>query len=271
MVMKSTSRRAQVVHELEHLVPLLAEPDHDAGLGEDGRIDLLHLLQQADGVEIARAGADLQVLGRHRFEVVVEHVGLGRDHDLERAGLAQEVGRQDLDGGLRRAGADGVDHVGEMLRAAISEVVAVDRGDDHVLETELLHRLGDAFGLVRIERLRQAGLHVAEGAGAGAGVAHDHEGGVLLLPALADIGAARLLADRHELVLAHDPVGLGPFGRAGRLDADPVGLALLNGLIGPMRLFRMAGALILVQQVENDGHEAKTLEAKGTRPFLTCR
>ena len=71
-------------------------------------------------------------------------------------------------------------------------------------EAELLDRIGDVLGLVRVERARHAGVDVAEGAGAGAGVAHDHEGGVLLLPALADIGAARFLADRDELVLAHD-------------------------------------------------------------------
>ena len=54
------------------------------------------------------------------------------------------------------------------------------------------------------------GAHVAEGAGARAGVAEDHEGRVLLRPALADIRAAGLLADRDELVLAHDVAGLAP-------------------------------------------------------------
>ena len=68
-------------------------------------------------------------------------------------------------------------------------------------------------------------LHVAEGAGAGAGVAHDHEGGVVLRPALADVRAARLLADRDQAVLAHDRRRLAIDRRARRLDADPVGLA----------------------------------------------
>jgi hypothetical protein len=62
---------------------------------------------------------------------------------------------------------------------------------------------------------------------------------VLLLPALADVRAARLLADRDELVLAHDPVGLGPF-EPGALTADPVGLAQ-DRLIRPVRLLGMAG------------------------------
>ena len=101
---------------------------------------------------------------------------------------------------------------------------------------------------------RQAGLDVAEGASARAGVAHDHEGGVLLLPALADIGAARLLADRDELVLAHDAVASRP------ISASPAPLTRIqsglrwNGLVRPVRLFRMARARIVVQEVENDGH-----------------
>ena len=40
--------RAQVVHHLQDLVPLLAEPDHDPGLGEHRGVDLLHPLQQPD-------------------------------------------------------------------------------------------------------------------------------------------------------------------------------------------------------------------------------
>ncbi len=128
---------------------------------------------------------------------------------------------------------------GEMLGAAVSEVVAVDRGDDDMLQAQLCDRFGDILRLVRIERAGHAGLHVAEGAGARARVAHDHEGRVLLLPALADIGAAGLLADRDETVFLHDAMRLGPFGRAGRLDADPVRLAQ-DRLVGPVRLFGMA-------------------------------
>jgi hypothetical protein len=53
---------AQVVHQLQHFVPLLAEADHDAGLGEHGRVEFLDPLQQADRMEIAGAGADRQIV-----------------------------------------------------------------------------------------------------------------------------------------------------------------------------------------------------------------
>jgi hypothetical protein len=93
--------------------------------------------------------------------------------------------------------------------------------------------------LVRIERAGQSGLDVAEGAGARAGVAQDHEGGVLLVPALADVRAARLLAYGVEAVLAHDGMRRGVALGHRRLDANPVRLAK-HRRIGPMRLFRVA-------------------------------
>ena len=95
---------------------------------------------------------------------------------------------------------------GEMGCAAIGEIVAVDRGHDDMVPARASRRLRHMRRLVRIERARQPGLDIAERAGARACVAHDHEGGVLLVPALADIGAAGLLADRVQAVLAHDRV-----------------------------------------------------------------
>ena len=42
-----------------------------------------------------------------------------------------------------------------MPRAAVGEIVAIDRGDDDMRKPELPRRLGDMLGLVRIERARQ--------------------------------------------------------------------------------------------------------------------
>src|SRR3954468_12399639 len=126
-----------------------------------------------------------------------------------------------------------------MPGAAVGEVVAVDRGDDDVGEAHLGHRTRHALRLAAIERGGDAGGDVAERAGAGADLAHDHEGGVLLFPALADIGAARLLADGDQAMRLDDLAGLGVAGGPRRAHADPVRL-LEHGLVGAMRLFRMA-------------------------------
>jgi hypothetical protein len=98
-----------------------------------------------------------------------------------------------------------LDHLDELRRAAVGQIVAVDRGDDDMLEAELGRRGRDMLGLERIDRARHAGLDVAEGAGPGAGVAEDHHRRVLLGPAFADVRAGRFLAHRREVELAHQP------------------------------------------------------------------
>ncbi len=127
----------------------------------------------------------------------------------------------------------------EMPCPAVVEIVAVDRGHDDMLKAKLGDGVADALGLVLVERAGQPRAHVAKGAGARAGVAHDHEGRVPLVPALADVGAARLLADGRELEFANQAHGLGEYGRAGSAHPDPGRLAG-DGLVRPVRLLRVA-------------------------------
>src|SRR5262249_46262428 len=127
------------------------------------------------------------------------------------------------------------------------------------------HRVGHVLRLVGIERAGQAGAHVTERAGAGAGVAHDHEGGVLLLPALPDIRATRFLADGVQPVLADDAARLGIAARHGRLGAGPVRLAE-DGAVRPARLLGMARAY----GVDNDDH-GNSERAKTPAIYLRSR
>ena len=164
-------------------------------------------------VASARAGQAIQPLGG--LQIVIEDVGPGVHHDPERPLGALEVGDQHLDRGLGQAPPDLGDAAGERLGAAVGQVVPVHRGDDHVREPHALHRLGQADRLERVERLRRAVRHRAVGAVPGADVAQDHEGGGLVLPALADVGAARLLAHGVQPQLAHHALELH-VGRARR-------------------------------------------------------
>ncbi len=147
----------------------------------------------------------------------------------------------------------GADHRGEMRGAAVGKVVAIDRGDDDMGEAELCGGVRDMGGLRRIKRAGQAGLDVAEGTGARAGVAHDHEGRVLFVPALADIGAAGFLAHGVQAVHPHDLARCIVAGRHRRLDANPVRLARRR-LIRPVRLFRMPGPAGNAHCIDDDRH-----------------
>ena len=77
-------------------------------------------------MKIARPRPHVEISRRHGFQIVVEHIGFCRDDDFERAVLAKEVGRQNLDGGIRASRADGSDGLRKMFGAAIGEVVTVD-------------------------------------------------------------------------------------------------------------------------------------------------
>src|SRR3546814_4003724 len=99
-------------------------------------------------------------------------------------------------------------------------------GDDNMLQAELGDRETDIFRLHRIEAARTAGGDVAEGAGPRTGIAHDHEGGVLLCPAFADIRAAGLFTDGVKAVLPDNVARLEIAPRDRRLDPDPTRLPL---------------------------------------------
>ena len=83
----------------------------------------------------------------------------------------------------------------EVTRATVGEVVAVDGGDDDVVEPQLRRRLREPQRLERVGRaIGLARVDVAVPAGAGAGVAEDLERGGPAPPALGDVRTARLLA-----------------------------------------------------------------------------
>ena len=90
---------------------------------------------------------------------------------------------------------------GPVLGAAIGQVVAVDRGDDDVAQAHARGGRGDLARLERVERIAAlARVDGAVAAGARAGVAHDLERRGAAAPALADVRAAGLLADRVQAV-----------------------------------------------------------------------
>lgn len=89
----------------------------------------------------------------------------------------------------------------EMRRPAVRQVIAVHTREHHVAQPPPRQRLRRVLRLVGIQRRGGAArLHGAEAAAAGAGVAHEHDGGcgggfVVAAPAVADVGTSRLFAD----------------------------------------------------------------------------
>ena len=104
-----------------------------------------------------------------------------------------EVRHQHLDGGGGRALAHGGAAAVEAPGAAVRQIVAVHRGDDHALQRACPPHRPDAACWV--QRVAGTLRHVAERA-ARIG-ADDHERGGALAEALAHVGAGRFLAHRR--------------------------------------------------------------------------
>src|SRR5262245_63376931 len=148
--------------------------------------------------------------------------------------------RQNLDRGLWATRTDRSNGVGKVSRPTVGEIVAIDRRHHDMVEAELGRCLGNAPRFIRIERTGKTGFDIAESAGARASVAHDHEGGVLFLPALADVWTARLFAHRVERVFAHKLLRREIASRDRWLDPNPVMLRQ-KGRIRFVLLFRVTG------------------------------
>ena len=230
--------RPQIIHYLQHFNALFAKPHHDAGFGEDGRIKLLHAIKQPQRMIIPRAGPNAGIKRRHGFQIMIEHIRPRRHHHFQSAILAQEIRRQYLNRRTRGRRANGADGGREMRSTAISQIIAIHAGDHHMAQPKRSNCFCDPARFIRIQRLWNTGRDIAEGTGAGAGLAHDHHGGVALRPAFADIRAGCFFAYRDQFLLPHQGAGFQINRMRRRLYPDPGGFAL-DGVVRAMRLFRM--------------------------------
>src|ERR1700737_3620828 len=74
----------QVAEDLDDLIELLTEAEHDAGLGIDGRVHPLGALQELERTRVATLRPDLRIEAGHRFDVVVEDLGPRAHYRCER-------------------------------------------------------------------------------------------------------------------------------------------------------------------------------------------
>ena len=112
-----------------------------------------------------------------------------------------------------------------MCRATVEQVVTVHRGDDDVVQADVAHGFGEMRRLHRVKRVGATVADVAEGAAAGADVAHDHEGGGVVAKAFADVRAGGFFADAVQFLLAHDGFHPPHFFATGELCAYPARFA----------------------------------------------
>src|SRR5690606_7180863 len=175
---------------------------------------------------VPEAGADLLEDARHGLEVVREHLRARVVHLVEELGDRVEVRDEQLDARARVERVDLADRLRVEPGAAVGPVVARDARDGGVAQAHRLDGLRDAARLVGVEVGRLARVDLAEVAPPRALVAADEERRLAVLPALEDVGTARLLADRVQTLALHESLELGVLRAHGRASLDPLGLLL---------------------------------------------
>ena len=186
-----------VLHRALDFVVALSEAEHDRCLREAIRRAPLGMIEHAQRLFVAGAPvANARRQAADGFQIVREDFRPGIHHDVERAQVATEIAAEDLDPRAGDAFVNRAHGIGEDQRAAVREIVAVDRGQHEIAPAQLTHRLGDAHRLEPIDdAMRAAGLHVAEAASARADVSEDHDRRGTDAPTLREVWARRFLAD----------------------------------------------------------------------------
>ena len=123
----------------------------------------------------------------------------------------------------------------------------------------------DALRFVQIDRSRHACAHIAECAGACAGVTKDHEGRMFFRPAFPNVRTAGFFAHGDQIVVPHRVLRFLIDRRRRRLDADPLRLAL-NRIVRAVGLFRMARARFglvfrAIERVDDRNHGALSVSS----------
>jgi hypothetical protein len=209
-----------------------AEADHQTGFDGNGGVEEFDLPKEVDGALVVAFGTGAGVKARDGFGVVVENDGACLDDGGEGVWIAFEVWDQDFDLNVGRAVANGADGGGEDTGAAIGGVIAVDGGDDRVIDAEGLDGLREAEGFKLVDGVGATGVDGAEAAGACAGVTQNHKGGGAAVVALADIWAAGFLTDGVELLAGDKVVDHFEAFASGELCLEPGRFALARGFGG---------------------------------------
>src|SRR3990170_3211011 len=218
----------EVRHRTEDLLPRLPEAEHDRGFREEPRAHRLRGAEDGQALVVHRAGVPGEGLEPpDGLEVVVEDVGSRVDDGPDCVEVAPEVGDEGLheDSGVPRL--DLPDRPGEVVRAAVGQVVAVHGRQDHVGEAELFDRDGDLPRLLRVhDASRVPRGHGTESATARAHVPEEHDRRGAPAPALRDVRAVGLLADCVEVQAPQEGLEVDVRLPSRRAYTDPLGLPL---------------------------------------------
>src|SRR5208282_2617344 len=150
-------------------------------------------------------------------------------HDLQRLFQPLKIRDQHFDAAIGNQLADLTDRFGKDFGPAYVVVVAVYAGYDGMLQSEGGYGFGHAPRFIPVDRFGASFGHGAKAAAPGANIAEQHERGGLVIPALADVGALRRLADGVQTESARQLLQVVKVVAHGSFRSQPVGLGHASG------------------------------------------
>ena len=238
----------QIVKNREQFVGALAQPHHDARLGEHPRGLFLGNLQQTERPRKVSLRSGLGIQPGNGFQVVAENLRTGFGNGPQVGRVAQKVGNQHLDGTTGNLLTNAADGVGKKGGATIREIIPGDRSDYGMPEAHGSGSLGDSRRFLHLCRALgpAVALHGTKATTAGADAAENEESGGTAPPAFGHVGAESLFAYRVEPSAPHQRLEtmVGPAGRQG--DFQPRGLGNAGGRTVPGLLGDLGHTRLLV-------------------------
>src|SRR5215471_13134263 len=225
-----TLRGAQIPHGLNDLCWLFTQAYHQPGLRAHRRVQILDTLEQLQRALVLCLRTYFVVEARDTFQVVVQYVRLRLDHLCQSRPVALEIGNKHLYTALRHMPPDGPNSRSEDVTPAVQYIVAVHRGKHRITQAKRRYRLGDPLGLLLVNNPRAPCLHSTEATATCACISQQHKRGTALVPALADIGAHRLLTHRMQALLTHQTLEGKERFPSGEFHTQPWRLALRGGV-----------------------------------------
>ncbi len=169
---------------------------------------------------IIRPAAHFFVKAGHRFGVVIEDLGAGRDHTVDGLDVTEKVGSEHLHDG-RGTCPHSQNAAVKMLGAAVRQVIAGDGCYHHMFKAQPRRGFGHPLRFIVGQFRGRAARDGTKAAGARANIAHDHESGSSPGIAFGPVRTARVLANRLQVQFTQQLVREEVFVSPGQGPAQP--------------------------------------------------
>jgi len=155
-------RGAKVFESLNNLGSLFAQADHQAGLGDEVRIELSNGTEHIETALVATLRADSQGESIDCLDIMVKDIGLFLYYDVDQIRPPREVRRENLHACRWHQLMKVTYRSGKMPRALIRQIIPSHRRYHDMAQSHGTSGLCDAFRLVQIGGIRLTDLDGAE-------------------------------------------------------------------------------------------------------------